>query len=186
MEAGLYRRFGTAAQVMNAKELLRYLQQGEAPGSGIICSLQGIRPPTDAIDEDSTSSTAVVRLARLLNDAQGQTLLFRSGGDRRSAPTCTNQQTSSAFTGQLLRVASISFLLSATPVSNRSTDLFNLVSLVDPDQFRFEASSRTLLGANRPLVRLANQLKRPEGQHQHGAGSSGRSRAALAVPEQRA
>ena len=72
----LYRRFGTAAQVMNAKELLQYLQQGEAAPKvpAIICSLQGIRPPTDAIDEDSTSSTAVVRLARLLNDAQGQTL----------------------------------------------------------------------------------------------------------------
>ena len=42
------------------------------------------------------------------------------------------------------------------------TDLFNLVSLVDPDQFRFEGEFQNVLDANRPLVRLANQLKRPE------------------------
>lgn len=159
----LYRRFGTAAQVMNAKELLQYLQQGEAAPKvpAIICSLQGIRPPTDAIDEDSTSSTAVVRLARLLNDAQGQTLFDLVVIDE--AHYLRNQQTSSAFLGQLLRpVAEYFVLLSATPVNNRSTDLFNLVSLVDPDQFRFEGEFENVLGANRPLVRLANQLKRPE------------------------
>ncbi|WP_167337542.1 DEAD/DEAH box helicase [Xanthomonas arboricola] len=159
----LYRRFGTAAQVMTARELLQHLQRGEAAPKvpAIICSLQGIRPPTDATDEDSTSSSAVVRLARHLNEAQSQTLFDLVVIDE--AHYLRNHQTSSAFLGQLLRpVAEYFVLLSATPVNNRSTDLFNLVSLVDPDQFRFESEFENVLGANRPLVRLANQLKRPE------------------------
>jgi len=159
----LYRRFGTTSQVMTAKELLQHLQEGEAAPKvpAIICSLQGIRPPTDATDEDSTSNSAVVRLARHLNDAQDQTLFDLVVIDE--AHYLRNHQTSSAFLGQLLRpVAEYFVLLSATPVNNRSTDLFNLVSLVDPDQFRFEGEFENVLGANRPLVRLANQLKRPE------------------------
>lgn len=159
----LYRRFGTTAQVMNARELLQHLQQGEAAPKvpAIICSLQGIRPPTDATDEDVNSKLAVVRLARYLNDAQGQTLFDLVVIDE--AHYLRNHQTSSAFLGQLLRpVAEYFVLLSATPVNNRSTDLFNLVSLVDPDQFRFEGEFENVLGANRPLVRLANQLKRPQ------------------------
>lgn len=159
----LYRRFGTAAQVMNARELLQHLQQGEAAPkvAAIICSLQGIRPPTDAIDDDANAKLAVVKLARYLNDAQDQTLFDLVVIDE--AHYLRNHQTSSAFLGQLLRpVAEYFVLLSATPVNNRSTDLFNLVSLVDPDQFRFEGEFENVLGANRPLVRLANQLKRPE------------------------
>lgn len=159
----LYRRFGTAALVMNARELLQHLQQGEAAPKvpAIICSLQGIRPPTDATDDDANTKLAVVRLARYLNDAQGQTLFDLVVIDE--AHYLRNHQTSSAFLGQLLRpVADYFILLSATPVNNRSTDLFNLVSLVDPDQFRFEGEFENVLGANRPLVRLANQLKRPE------------------------
>lgn len=159
----LYRRFGTTAQVMNARELLQHLQQGEAAPKvpAIICSLQGIRPPTDATHDDANMKSVVVRLARHLDDAQGQTLFDLVVIDE--AHYLRNHQTSSAFLGQLLRpVAEYFVLLSATPVNNRSTDLFNLVSLVDPDQFRFEGEFENVLGANRPLVRLANQLKRPE------------------------
>lgn len=158
----LYRRFGTSSQVMNARELLYHLRQGEAAPQvpAIICSLQGIRPPTDALDDDAASS-ATVQLARLLDQAQGSTLFDLVVIDE--AHYLRNHQTSSAFLGQLLRpVAEYFILLSATPVNNRSADLFNLVSLVDPDQFRFEGEFENVLGANRPLVRLANQLKRPD------------------------
>lgn len=159
----LYRRFGTAAQIMGARELLKHLQQGEAAPKvpAIICSLQGVRPPTDATDDDSPSNSAAAQLARHLNEAQGQTLFDLVVIDE--AHYLRNHETSSAFLGQLLRpVADYFVLLSATPVNNRSADLFNLVSLVDPDQFRFEAEFENVLSANRPLVRLANQLKRPD------------------------
>ena len=159
----LYRRFGTTAQVMNARELLEHLQQGEAAPKvpAIICSLQGIRPPTDATEEGATSQSPVARLARYLDDAQGQMLFDLVVIDE--AHYLRNHETSSAFLGQLLRPVTDYFvLLSATPVNNRSTDLFNLVSLVDPDHFRFEGEFANVLSANRPLVRLANQLKRPD------------------------
>lgn len=158
----LFRRFGTNSQFMSAKELLQHLEQGEAAPkvSAIICSLQGIRPPTDATDEDSSSQSASARLARFLDAAQDQTLFDLVVIDE--AHYLRNHETSSAMLGQLLRpIADYFILLSATPVNNRSRDLFNLVSLVDPDQFRFESEFEGLLGANRPLVRLANQLKRP-------------------------
>ena len=159
----LFRRFGTPAQFMSAKELLRHLEQGESAPRvpAIICSLQGIRPPTDATDEDSMSNSTSARLARFLDGAQDQTLFDLVVIDE--AHYLRNSETSSAKLGQLLRpVADYFVLLSATPVNNRSTDLFNLVSLVDPDQFRFDSEFEGVLEANRPLVRLANQLKRPE------------------------
>lgn len=159
----LHSRFGTSAQIMNARELLQHLQQGDAAPKvpAIICSLQGIRPPTDAIEEESPPESAVVKLARFLDGAQDQTLFDLVVIDE--AHYLRNKQTSSAFLGQLLRpVADYFVLLSATPVNNRNDDLFNLVSLVDPDQFRFEHEFGNVIEANRPLVRLANQLKRPE------------------------
>jgi superfamily II DNA or RNA helicase len=159
----LFRRFGTHSQFMSAKDLLHHLEQGDSAPKvpAIICSLQGVRPPTDATDEDSPSQSASARLARFLDGAQDQTLFDLVVIDE--AHYLRNHETSSAMLGQLLRpVADYFVLLSATPVNNRSSDLFNLVSLVDPDQFRFEGEFDGILGANRPLVRLANQLKRPE------------------------
>ena len=158
----LFRRFGTNAQVMNATELLHHLKQGDAGPkvTAIICSLQGIRPPTDATEEDSASHSSSAKLARFLDESVDQTLFDLVVIDE--AHYLRNRETSSAFLGQLLRpVADYFVLLSATPVNNRSSDLFNLVSLVDPDQFRFESEFENVLGANLPLVRLANQLKRP-------------------------
>jgi len=158
----LFKRFGTHSQIMSAKELLAHLEHGEAAPKipAIICSLQGIRPPTDAVDEETTSNSSVVRLARYLNNSSDQILFDMVVIDE--AHYLRNHETSSAFLGQLLRpIADYFVLLSATPVNNHSRDLFNLVSLVDPDQFRFEAEFEALLDANRPLVRLSNQLKRP-------------------------
>jgi SNF2 family DNA or RNA helicase len=159
----LSRRFGTASQFMNAKELLIHLEQGDAASKvpAIICSLQGLRPPTDSIDEGSKSNSASAKLARFLDSAQDQTLFDLVVIDE--AHYLRNHETSSAMLGQLLRPVSDYFvLLSATPVNNHSRDLFNLVSLVDPDQFRFESEFDGILSANRPLVRLANQLKKPD------------------------
>lgn len=159
----LYRRFGTPGRVMSAAELLDHLRQGEAAPRipAIICSVQGLRPPTDALESDSEARSPVARLAQFLDAAAGEVLFDLVVIDE--AHYLRNRETSSALLGRLLRpVADHFLLLSATPVNNRSTDLFNLVSLVDPDQFRYESQFEYMLSANRPLVRMANQLKRPE------------------------
>lgn len=159
----LFRRFGTPAQVMGARELLAHLQQGDAAPRipAIICSLQGIRPPANALDEYAESDSASAQLARYLDAENGPALFDLVVIDE--AHYLRNRETSSALLGRLLRpVAEYFVLLSATPVNNRSSDLFNLAALVDPDQFRFEGQFENVLTANRPLVRLANQLKRSD------------------------
>jgi len=159
----LARRFGTVAQVMNAKELLDHLSDIEASQrpSAVICSLQGIRPPTGWDDEKEPAKSPAAALARRLDEASGQMLFDLVVIDE--AHYLRNEATSSAKLGRVLRpVAEHFILLSATPVNNRSSDLFNLVSLVDPEQFRFEAEFENILSANLPLVKLANQLKRAD------------------------
>src|SRR3546814_11160634 len=67
-----------------------------------------------------------------------------------------NRETSSAELGRLLRpVSEHLVLLSATPVNTRSSDLFNLVSLVDPDQFQYPHLCVKILQAKRTLVLLS-------------------------------
>lgn len=159
----LSHRFGTHAKVMGAGELLDCLESGVAApmGSAIICSLQGIRPPSDWDDVNNAPDSRTARLARKLS-AEGEfenTLFDLTVIDE--AHYLRNRDTSSALLGRLLRPVSDHFvLLSATPVNTRNSDLFNLVSLVDPDQFPYPNMFDQILDANRPLVQAANQLKR--------------------------
>lgn len=153
-------RFGTDARVMGADELLDWLEAGVASpqGSAIVCSLQGLRPPTGWDDAKSPSGSPAARLARKLAASQEETLFDLTVVDE--AHYLRNRETSSAELGTLLRPVSEHFvLLSATPVNTRSSDLFNLVSLVDPDQFQYPHLFEQVLEANRPLVHAANRLK---------------------------
>ncbi|MGS0999002.1 SNF2-related protein [Rhodanobacter sp. UC4451_H18] len=153
-------RFGTDARIMGAGELLEWLDRSTAnpQGAAIICSLQGIRPPSGWDDDKSPSSSLGARLARKLDESTESTLFDLTVIDE--AHYLRNQETSSAELGRLLRpVSEHLVLLSATPVNTRSTDLFNLVSLADPDQFQYPHLFEQILQANRPLVHAANQLK---------------------------
>ena len=51
-------------------------------------------------------------------------------------------------------------LLSATPIQMRSTDLFNLLQLLDEDAFPFENTYNLSVRANAPLVAMRDKLKR--------------------------
>lgn len=153
-------RFGTDARIMGAGELLEWLDKGPAApqGAAIICSLQGIRPPSDWQDEKSPPNSPGARLARRLAAAADSALFDLVVIDE--AHYLRNKETSSAELGRLLRpVSEYLLLLSATPVNTRGDDLFNLVSLVDPDQFQYPHLFAQILQANRPLVLAANQLK---------------------------
>lgn len=152
-------RFGTDARIMGAGELLEWLERGaSAPqGAAIICSLQGIRPPTgwnDPNEQDSPSAQLARRLAEAGNATEFDLTVIDEAHYLR------NRETSSAELGRLLRpVSEHLLLLSATPVNTRSDDLFNLVRLVDPDQFQFPHLFAQMLDANRPLVQAANLLQ---------------------------
>lgn len=159
----LARRFGTSATVMKPGELLEWIESpSQQPQSrAIICSMQGMRPPRGWDDDEEPSKKPSAKLARKLLELQDTPLFDLTVVDE--AHYLRNEETASAVLGRLLRPVSEHFiLLSATPVNTRSDDLFNLVSLVDPNQFQFRRQFEDVLHANRPLVIAANLLKRAD------------------------
>lgn len=153
-------RFGTAGNITDAAGLLEILEhpdQVTVDNQCIICSLQGIRPPSGW--EKSEVSSPAARLARCLNDMAVEDPVF----DMTiidEAHYLRNPETSSATLGNLLRrVSDYIALLTATPVNTSNRDLHSLVRLADPDQFQFADQFQSMLEANRPLIKASNALK---------------------------
>jgi SNF2 family DNA or RNA helicase len=162
----LHDRFGINAQLCNATDLLALLE-GEADGPGkefaAIASLQGVRPPVGWDDDEEHEDIRVsgsAALARFLRDhGQDEPVLDLVIVDE--AHYLRNPETQTARLGRLIRpVAENLAFLSATPIQLRSTDLFNLLNLLDRDTFPYESSFETALAQNAPLVRLRDRLLR--------------------------
>lgn len=151
----LRNRFGVEASIVDAAELAKELEQPDPqyPSSqALIASMQGIRPPRED-DEDVSTGSARERLATILrNAAGGNPILDLVIIDE--AHYMRNPQTATHYLGELLRdVTENIVLLSATPINLRSEDLFSLLNIVDPDNFRFREQFELILRANEPLVR---------------------------------
>lgn len=148
-------RFGIDADICNAAELLKKLQQHDRPRSGkaVICSYDGIRPPRDAFDDESNRSSGASELAKFLNDKTDDADLF----DLvifDEAHKMRNVESSTSKLGRLLRdVATHVLLLSATPINLRNDDLYQLLNIVDEDTFNNPNVFPDILRANEPLVR---------------------------------
>lgn len=152
-ELELENKFGVATRQVDAEELLKELSvpKQQAASQGLICSIQGIRPPKQ-YDNPAVNSPRA-RLARFLEEPAGRNsvidLLVVD-----EAHHLRNPRTQSARIGTLLRDASEHVvLLSATPVNNKEGDLFRLLRLVDPDTFSSVDVFPAVLAANEPLVR---------------------------------
>jgi superfamily II DNA or RNA helicase len=150
----LRNRFGVEASILNATELAKELEQPppQFPASqAMIASIQGIRPPLDQ-DENEEDDSARARLAKALQAAAGMSpildlVIIDEAHYMRNPGTATHRL------GQFLRdVAEHIVLLSATPINLRSEDLFSLLNIVDPDNFRFREQFEGILKANEPLV----------------------------------
>ncbi|MBB3189740.1 SNF2-related protein [Halomonas cerina] len=153
-------RFGTAGTITDAAGLLEILEHPDqltVDNQCIICSLQGIRPPSEW--EKAETSSPAARLARRLNEMSVEDPVF----DMTiidEAHYLRNPETASATLGNLLRrVSDHIALLTATPVNTSNRDLHSLVRLADPDQFQFADQFQSILEANRPLVKASNALK---------------------------
>ncbi len=149
-------RFGVDAEIMDASELLNHLRKNkyEIPdGRGIVCSIQGLRPPSRWQDEDGKVSSPRKALARFLDEqSDDEPLIDLVIIDE--AHYLRNPESKSAKLGQLLRAVSDNIvLLSATPINLRSEDLFHLLNLVDPDSFGVKEVFPLVLHANEPLQR---------------------------------
>jgi superfamily II DNA or RNA helicase len=154
-EAELGSKFGLDARVCSPAELHAILSDRERWSRGFvaICSLQGLKPPRGWDDEGAGGyGRAAAAVARLLRDrADDEPLLDMVVVDE--AHHLRNAATQSNELAQLLRpVTQHQVFLSATPIHLRNSDLFSLLSLVDPETYRDEMSLAAILEANRPLV----------------------------------
>ncbi len=148
-------RFGIDATIMKADELLAELKRplNQIPdGKGIICSIQGIRSPSDR-QLNKGQPGPRHELARFLNEQSDNTPII----DLviiDEAHYLRNRESQNAHLGKLLRdVSKHVVLLSATPINLKSDDLFNLLNIVDPDTFDVPDFFPQVLQANEPLVR---------------------------------
>ena len=149
----LENKVGVSAQICDAEEALQILQDENARSRGfaIVASFQGLRPPRHWSDEQNTLTTA--KLARFLRSMENEErlidlLVIDEAHHLRNPETLTNEL------GQLCRnVSEYTVLLTATPVHNKSQDLFSLLWLLDPDTFTRQDDFAQILQANEPLVR---------------------------------
>ena len=157
-------KIGLSPRICDARETLQTLENRQAHLRGfvIISSMQGSRPPSDWDDPESEKGeTGAARLARFLQGKESEErlidlLVVDEAHHMRNPRTQTNR------IGQLMRgVSDYLVLLSATPVHNRSRDLFSLLQLLDPDTFEREDDFADILQANKPLVRAQDLVLNP-------------------------
>ena len=156
-------KFGIEASQLTATELAQELKQSKhemREGRGYVCSLQGLRPPTGWRDTERRNGP--IKLAHVLEElTELEPAIDLLVIDE--AHYFRNPETQSAALGRLLReVSEHVVLLSATPVNNRSGDLYQLLRLVDPDSFYSPEQFPQVLSANEPLVRARNLVLDPE------------------------
>ena len=158
----LFQRFNIFAEIVDAKELLlrarTCLEKQLAQPFICIASLEGLRPGRNWEDQEVTNPRA--ELARLL-DANPATndfgifdlAVFDEAHYLRNASTASNR------IGRLIRDASRHLiLLTATPVQVHSTNLYQLLKLISPEDFFNEQIFETMLDANSPVIRALRSL----------------------------
>jgi superfamily II DNA or RNA helicase len=155
----LANRFGVAAQIVDAGELVTKLESARArpfEEFALVASLQGLRPPRGFDEGKATNGAA--RLGRFLDDLEAENPLI----DLvivDEAHYLRNETSQTHKLGQLLRpVAESLVMLSATPIQLRNKDLFNLLKLIDEDAFPYEFSFEDALHSNAPIIELRDRV----------------------------
>lgn len=159
----LANRFGVKAETVDAGNLLERLTSAKTDRDeefALVASMQGLRPPKGWNAKQAPSQNAAAKLARFLEAAgDDEPLLDLVIVDE--AHYLRNQGTQTHSFARLLRpVTDGLVLLSATPIQMRSTDLFNLLQLLDEDAFPLEWTYDHSVQANAPIVALRDRLKR--------------------------
>ena len=158
----LQQRFNIVSKLTSAQELLEEVKhvlhsQYQHPFV-CIASLEGIRPSADW--EDETNSGARAELARLLdqNQVADEMGLF----DLviiDEAHYLRNQSTATHRLGQLVRDAARHLLLlTATPIQTQSSNLYQLLKIISPEDFFDETIFHQMQAANAPLIRALRSL----------------------------
>jgi superfamily II DNA or RNA helicase len=159
----LYNRFGVKAEMVDAGELRHRLERARdnpTEEMALVVSMQGTRPPKGWNSTKEPSNSATAKLARFLeSEAEDVPLLDLVVIDE--AHYLRNKETQTHKFAALLRpVTDGLVMLTATPIQMRSTDLFNLLHLLDEDAFPLEWTYDQSVQANAPIVALRDQLQR--------------------------
>lgn len=156
----LRKRFGVNATIETPRSLhgiVNEVVKGERDSFAAIASMQGLRPPKNW--RDSTPGSASADLAKLLTEHGVDSPLF----DLvivDEAHYLRNESSQTHQLGRILREASKQMVfLSATPIHLGSRDLFNLLNILDSENFQVKESFDRVLRVNGPLVRLADQAR---------------------------
>ena len=159
--AELLHRFGVRADICNAGELLKKLKDNSKREGklAVIASIQGIRPPRGWRTEDNSKKSNAAQLARFIDDESTLRELFDCV-IIDEAHYLRNQESQTNKLAKLIRPATkYIVLLSATPIQLKSEDLFNLLNIIDGENFEFKRAFDDVLTANRPLMSLASILR---------------------------
>jgi superfamily II DNA or RNA helicase len=158
----LRQRFNIFADIVDAKDLLSRirlsLDNQRSQPFACIASLEGLRPSANWEELSVTNPRA--ELARLLdaNPASDNFGIF----DLviiDEAHYLRNATTASHRIGQLIRDAARHLLLlTATPVQVHSSNLYQLLRLISPDDFFNEGIFENMLEANQPVVHALRYL----------------------------
>ena len=158
----LRQRFNIFAEIVDAKVLLSRvrlcLEKQRNQSFACIASLEGLRPGSNWEDLNTTNARA--ELARLLdaNPASDNFGLFDLA-IIDEAHYLRNASTASHRIGQLIRDAACHMLLlTATPVQVHSSNLYQLLRLISPDDFFNEMIFENMLEANQPVVHALRYL----------------------------
>lgn len=161
-QTDLQQRFNILAKLVNAQELVEevnYVLQSQYQHSFVcIASLEGIRPGLNWEDETHTSAKA--ELARLFDRHPAiEDLGLFDLVIIDEAHYLRNQSTATHRLGQLVRDASRHLLLlTATPIQTHSTNLFQLLRIISPEDFFDETIFEHMQAANAPLIQAARSL----------------------------
>ena len=155
-------RFNVNAKIVSAKELLNslsgYLLRGQPDSFIFITSLEGLRTPADY--EDDSDNSARAQIARLLeansplsNHALLDLVIIDEAHYLRNVSTASNRL------GRILRdTAQHLLLLTATPIHISSDNLYQLLRLIDQDEFHDSKLFEEMLDANSPIIRMQMAL----------------------------
>ena len=155
-------KFGIEAVILKSSEIQKYFEEnlrGERKEFCIIASMQGLRPrrgwdnDTPPFPEDNASE-----LARFLKGKEYEnTLLDLLIIDE--AHYLRNPESMTSELGQIFKpITDHLVLLSATPIHLKNRDLFQLLNLVDEDAFNRQDMFDETLEANRPLIKLRDNI----------------------------
>lgn len=174
-------RFQLSAEITDASHLVELLDRFDRKGPGLsfalVASYSSLRPlrkerdllevkDKSLVDEKQLSirTPPRVKLLHRLREWDAPDLFFDMViFDEMHCMKETG--TASNYLGEILTSSAGAMVgLSATPIHNKSRDLYALLNLVDPEVFRDENGFDDLRRQNFPIVRLQNALVSPTWQ----------------------